>query len=181
MARNKRYEKNLEKIQSYVDGTHKGKIQVGQHVAKNVHSGKKVGDKWTDSDGIEWEQKDGYRSKISKTSVGIFDKVCKDCETPCLKKFDKDTHIRMGRCYNCQVQFEEDLKWDKKNRIGKNGNKWQFWVKLQQLKRWESIDRDTEQIIFDNHKIKQSNPYDMSVANAMSNANISMEIKKNTQ
>ena len=157
MARNKKYEKNLEKLQSYVDGTYEGKIQVGQHVAKNVHSGRKVGDKWTDSDGVEWEQKNGYRSKVSKTSVGIFDKVCKDCKTPCLKKFDKDTHIRMGRCYNCQVHFEEELK------------------------RWESIDRDTEQIIFDNHKIKQSNPYDMSVANAMANANLSMEINKNTK
>ena len=26
----------------------------------------------------------------------------------------------MDSCYNCQVQFEEDLKWKKENRIGKN-------------------------------------------------------------
>ena len=179
MLRNEKYEKNLEKIQSYVDGTYEGKIQVGA-ISDNVHANRKIGEKWFDSDGIEWEQKDGYRSKISNINRGMFDKVCKDCETPCIKKFDKDTHIRMGRCYNCQVHFEEELKWNPKNRIGKEGNKWQFWVKLQQLKRWEDIDRDAEQIIFDNHEIKKSNPYDMSVANAMSNDNLSMEIKKNT-
>ena len=37
---------------------------------------------------------------------------CKDCSKPCTKSFDVDTYNRMDRCYNCQVQFEEDLKWD---------------------------------------------------------------------
>ena len=50
----------------------------------------KVGDKWTDSDGVEWEQKEGYRSKVSKFNMGIFSKQCKDCETPCVKSFDID-------------------------------------------------------------------------------------------
>ena len=121
MARNKRYEDNLEKIQSYVDGTFGGKIQSG-FIPEDIHSGRKVGDKWTDSDGYEWEQKDGYKSKITKINVGIFSKVCNDCEKPCLKSFDKDTYNRMERCYSCQTTFELDLKF---MRIGKNGNKWQ--------------------------------------------------------
>jgi hypothetical protein len=41
----------------------------------------------------------------------------------------------MGRCYNCQVHFEEELKWNKKNKIGEKNNKHFFWVKLQQLKK----------------------------------------------
>ena len=32
----------------------------------NVMKERKVGDRWTDSDGVEWEQKNGYRSKITK-------------------------------------------------------------------------------------------------------------------
>ena len=180
MARNNKYEKNLSKIQSYLDGTHQGKIQSG-FIPENIHGGRKVGDRWVDSDGVEWEQKSGYRSKVSKMgNVGIFSKQCKDCDKPCTKSFDVDTYNRMNRCYNCQVQFEEDLKWEKKNRIGKNGNKWQFWVKLQQLKRWDAIDEEIEQFMMNKFEENKINPFDKSVVNAMANANVSMEIKKNS-
>ena len=177
MPRSKRYNKNLSKVQSYIDGTYGGKIQVG-YTPDSVE--RKLGDRWTDSDGDEWEQKEGYKEKISKLAkVGIFSKVCKDCEKPCIKSFDKDTYNRMDRCYNCQVYFEEELKWNRKNRIGENGNKWQFWVKLQILQRWESIDKEMEQLIEDNYQQDKKNPYDMSVANAMANENVSMTIKNN--
>ena len=178
MARNKRYEQNLEKIQSYVDGTFGGKIQSGYTPETETH---KIGDKWSDSDGVQWEQKNGYRSKVSKVNVGMFSKQCKDCDKPCTKSFDVDTYDRMNRCYECQVHFEEDLKYESKNRIGKNGNKWQFWVKLQQLKRWDAIDREVEQLVIDNYEQNNKNPFDKSIVNAMANANISMEIKKNTK
>ena len=179
MARNKKYEKNLEKLQSYLDGTHQGKIQSG-FIPEDVHEGRKVGDKWTDSDGVEWEQKKGYRSKVSKMgNVGIFNKQCKDCDKPCTKSFDADTYNRMGRCYKCQVQFEEDLKWNPKNKIGKNGNKWTFWVKLQQLMRWDAIDKEVDQLVEDNYQLDKKKVWDKSVANAMSNANLEMSIKQN--
>jgi len=174
MARSKKYEKNLQKLQSYVDGTHNNKIQVG-YTPDNVSH--KVGDIWNDSDDVQWEQKNGYKSKITKLNVGTFSKVCKDCKKPCLKSFDKDTYNRMERCYSCQTTFELDLKF---MRIGKNGNKWQHWVRLQELKRWESIDKEIEQLILDNHEQDKKNPYDKSVVNAMANANVSMEMKKNT-
>jgi len=109
----------------------------------------------------------------------MFSKQCKDCEKPCTKSFDVDTHNRMSRCYKCQTTFELDLKYESKNRIGKNGNKWQFWVKLQELKRWDSIDREVEQLVLDNHEQNKKNPFDKSIVNAMANANVSMEIKKN--
>ena len=178
MARSTRYEDNLRRIQDVLDDKHDGTIQSGYTPENITHN---IGDIWTDSDGVKWEQKAGYRVKLSNTgNIGIFDKQCKDCDKPCTKSFDVDTYNRMDRCYNCQVQFEEDLKWKKKNRIGKNGNKWQFWVKLQQLKRWESIDRDMEQLVEANYQENKKNPFDMSVANAMANANVSMEMKKNT-
>ena len=64
-------------------------------------------------------------------------------------------------------------------RIGQNGNKWQFWVKLQQLKRWDAIDEEIEQFMMNRFKENEKNPFDKSVVNAMANANISMELKKN--
>ena len=178
MARNKRYEDNLEKVQSYIDGTFGGKIQSG-FIPEDIHSGRKVGDKWTDSDGVEWEQRDGYRSKVSKVNVGMFSKQCKDCSKPCTKSFDVDTYGRMDRCYKCQTTFELDLKYESKNRIGKSGNKWQFWVKLQQLKRWDAIDKEVEQLFDEKEKLDSKKIYDKTVVNAIANSNVTMTINKN--
>ena len=101
----KKQSKNLQKVQDMLDGNYKNKIQVG-YSSQDEH--RKVGDKWVDSEGYEWEQHNGYKVKNSSMPAkGMFDKVCKDCYSPCTKSFDKDTHIRMGRCYKCQVHFEE--------------------------------------------------------------------------
>ncbi len=179
MARSDRHNRNLAKVQAMVDGTFRThKIQVGTHTAENVHANRKVGERYFDHDGKEWEKTDWGRSSIKAVHVGLGDN-CSDCDKLIIKKFDKDTHIRMGRCYNCQVHFEEELKWNKNNKIGKSGNKWQFWVKLQQLRRWDSIDRDMEQIVEENYKESQKKVWDKSVSNAMSNANIEMSIKQN--
>ena len=178
MARNKKYEKNLQKIQSMVDGTfERHKIQVSMN-GKDIHANRKVGERYFDHDGKEWEYRgDNYRISVSKLpSVGLFSKKCKDCKKPCTKKFDVDTYNRLDRCYHCQMKFELDLQFI---RIGENGNKWQFWVKLQELRRWDSIDKEVKQLVFDNHEQNKKNPFDMSVANAIANDNVSMEIKKN--
>ena len=178
MARSKKYEKNLQKIQSMLDGDYDNKIQVGGF-EKKEEGHRKVGDKWTDSDGVEWEQKQGYRMKLSKMpAVGMFDKVCKDCDSPCTTSYDKDTWKRMSRCYKCQVQFELDLQLLPENRIGENGNKWQFWVKLQALKRWEALDQEVEHYMqqkFD----ENDRMFDKSVANAIANADVADKIKVN--
>ena len=43
MARSRRHENNLAKVQSMIDGTYGGKIQSG-YEAKTVH--REVGDRW---------------------------------------------------------------------------------------------------------------------------------------
>ncbi len=176
MARSDKYNKNLSRVQSMLDGTYQDKIQVGA-IVNNPHANRKVGERWKDSDGVEWEQKEGYRSKVTKINVGIFSKVCKDCEKPCTDKLDKDTWTRMERCYYCQIDFEAMLKT---RRIGVHGNKWQFWVRLLELQRWISGREDLEAWIEDRDKLMNQKVYDESVANALANANVSMEIKKNT-
>ena len=174
MARSKKLEKNLEKVQSMVDGTYGGKIQVGQYTPDNVHQGRKVGDKWTDSDGVEWEQKQGYRSKISKlAAVGLGDN-CSSCKSLILKPWDKDTYKADGRCYHCQMNYELDLKFDAPIR-------WFAYRRLKDFRNMKSIEKDMEQWVDEAHKRKQENPFDMTLANALANANVEMEIKKNTQ
>tara|TARA_R100000008_G_scaffold53635_1_gene32597 strand:+ start:16 stop:522 length:507 start_codon:yes stop_codon:yes gene_type:complete len=161
--------KNLQKVQDMLDGKGTGKIQSG-YTPDKVN--RKIGDRWTDSDGIEWEQKDGYYSKVSKIERGIFSKQCKDCERNCsINKRDLDTWKRMNRCFYCQIDFETMLKT---REIGESNNKWFFWVKLQQLRRWDAIDNEMDQMIDEIHKARKlkDNPFDKSVVNAMANANL---------
>ena len=167
MARSTRYENNLKRIQNVLDDKHESKIQSG-YTPDNIEH--KVGDRWTDSDGVEWEQKNGYRSKVSKIIRGLGDN-CKKCEKLIIKSFDKDTYSRMGKCYHCQMNFELDLKY---SRIGNSGNKWVFWVRLQQLNNMNAIEKAMGEYIDEMHKAKnlEDKPFDMSVANALANSNI---------
>ena len=93
--------KNLQRVQDMVDGNYKSKIQVGYGDQEIEH--REVGDIWTDSDGDKWEQKKGYKMKISRTpGRGIADK-CNTCESFILRSWDKDTYKADGRCYHCQL------------------------------------------------------------------------------
>ena len=148
--------KNIQKIQDMLSGNHK-KIQVGYGDQEVKH--RQVGDRWTDSEGIEWEQKDGYIASVSKTpSVGIFSKVCKDCGANCSTNNDVKIHNevwkKFERCYYCQIDFEAKLKG---MTIGEKSNKWEFWTRLQDLQRWIGGRKELEQWIDEQDKIKKKN------------------------
>jgi hypothetical protein len=145
-------------------GNHEPKVQVGYgDQESDIRS---IGEKWTDSDGVRWEQKKGYRYKIPTTpAVGIFNKQCKDCGKNCVKQIDKDTYNRMDRCYHCQINFEVDLK---RSRIGENNNKHYFWVKLMMLRRWTTIDKEIEELALHNRGNVVS---DEKITNALANYN----------
>ena len=72
--------KNIQKVQDMLDGNYKSKIQVGVG-DQEVEQKRQIGDKWTDSDGNQWEQKDGYRTKnTSNVTHHSWDKKCSSCE-----------------------------------------------------------------------------------------------------
>ena len=165
--------KNLAKVQSMLDGTYGGKIQSG-FVPDNVHAGRKIGEKWTDSDGVEWEQKDGYRSKVSRmASVGLGDN-CSSCEKLIIKDWDKDCYKADGRCYHCQLNYELDLQFDSKLR-------WFAYRRLKDFKNMESLEKDMIQWVDELTEQRKKNPFDEKVANALANGEVEMSIKKNTQ
>ena len=64
-----------------------------------VEEHRKVGDKWIDSDGYEWEQKEGFRVKklrdqswwCSITNVKIVEKNC----SPKWRGWDRNTRIKL--------------------------------------------------------------------------------------
>ena len=168
--------KNLQRVQDMLDGNYKNKIQVGYSKTEET---RKVGDKWIDSDGVEWEQKEGYIYKIPKMpSVGIFSNQCKDCKKNCspktAKPWDRDCFKADGRCYHCQMNFELDLQFDKPIR-------WFAYRRLKDLQNMKSIEKDMEQWVEEISKQREQNPYDMKVANALANGEVEMSIKKNLQ
>ena len=169
--------KNLAKVQSMLDGTYGGKTQVGY---STVEEHRKVGDKWTDSEGYKWEQKEGFQVKSggSMPAVGMFNHQCKDCGKNCSPKmskpWDRDCFKADGRCYHCQTNYELDLKFDKPIR-------WFAYRRLKDFKNMESLEKDMIQWVDAITEERKKNPFNMKVANALANGEVEMSIKKNTQ
>ena len=173
MAKTRRHNKNLQRVQDMLDGTYKGKIQSG-YTPDAPH--REVGDKWTDSDGVEWEQKQGYRSKVSKLAAKGLGDTCsmEDCKKLIIKSWDKDTYKADGRCYHCQMNYELDLKFDKPIR-------WFAYRRLKDFKNMIAIEKEMEQWVEEMEKQSKEKIFDESVANALANAEIdtSMKVNKN--
>jgi hypothetical protein len=79
---------------------------------------REVGEIWTDSDGKEWEQKDGYKANVTKMDeVREYLKkltTCSgdDCKTIQYSRADKKLITRTGLCTDCLIKFESTLKED---------------------------------------------------------------------
>ena len=163
--------KNLQKVQDMLDGNHKSKIQVGGYSKSDEI--RKVGDKWVDSDGNHWEQKNGYRTKNTNNRAHhSWDEKCSSCEKLILKKWDKDTYKADGRCYHCQLNYELDLKFD-------SWLRWFAYRRLKDFKNQLSIEKEMEQWIEEMQKIREQNPFDETIANALANGEVEMSINKN--
>jgi len=168
--------KNLAKVQSMLDGTYGGKIQSGY---APVREHRKVGDKWTDSEGYEWEQKDGFQVKKggSMPSAGMFNHQCKDCKKNCspkmAKPWDRDCFKADGRCYYCQLDYEFALKADKPIR-------WFAYRRLKDLRNMEALEKDMIQWVDELTEQQKKNPFDEKVANALANGEVDMQLNKVT-
>ena len=164
--------KNLQKVQDMLDGNYKNKIQVGY---SSQDEKREVGDKWVDSDGNHWEQRDGYRTKNTNNRAHhSWDEKCSSCEKLIIKAWDKDTHKADGRCYHCQLNYELDLKFESKLR-------WFAYRRLKDFKNMKSIEKDMEQWVDEMTEQRKKNPFDKTIANALANGEVEMSIKNNTQ
>ena len=168
----KKHSKNLQKVQDMLDGKSTLKIQSGYMPTEQTH---KVGDRWFDSDGKEWEQKDGYRVNVSKlANRGIVDHKCSVCEKYIVKPWDKEIFKFNDRCYYCQIDFEAELK---------GTGKYDEWkeeqdkrIKEDYIKKFEE---DNAELVKELENLE--NPFDMTVANALANGEVEMTINKNTK
>lgn len=79
---------------------------------------REVGERWTDSEGKEWEQKEGYIANVTKMDdVREYLKkltTCRgdDCKTIQYSNADKKLIVRTGLCTTCLAKMELRLKED---------------------------------------------------------------------
>jgi hypothetical protein len=79
---------------------------------------RKVGDVWTDTDGTTWEQKDGYKSTVTKLDDvreylnKLTNCSSEDCQTKIYNRIDKKLIRKTGKCLDCLQKYETILKTD---------------------------------------------------------------------
>jgi len=96
-------------------------IKVG-YEGREIEEIRKVGDRWTDSKGVMWEQREGYKSKVTKlddirNEINKYDKCPKEvCDVNQYNetRLDKKYKNIMGMCKKCSIAFENKLRTEKK-------------------------------------------------------------------
>ena len=79
---------------------------------------REVGERWTDADGQEWEQREGFKSKVTQMDdVREYLKkltTChsENCETGKYEQADKKAIARTGYCVVCLRKLEQTLRED---------------------------------------------------------------------
>lgn len=130
--------RNVDAVKQMLAGKHKfqTKTTVSFQDIKPAEQERQVGDVWTDKDGVEWEQRKGY--KINK---GKFDDLraelnsfpnCRKETCTCIKPGRLDYKMRVihGMCFDCVVDMEHELKLEHKfddyakNKVKQNALAW---------------------------------------------------------
>jgi hypothetical protein len=131
---------SINDVKSLLHGNHESqqKIQVGYGGEIKDEPVRNVGDKWTDDDGNEWVQKDGYKMKLGKEwqqelhqYLHSFQNCPKEtclCTLP--KSIDEKMKSIHGMCLDCVVEMEHKIrlegKWEdyERNKIKQNAMAW---------------------------------------------------------
>lgn len=132
---------NVEDVKKLLHGEHESqnRVQVGYSGEKSEDTEiRKVGDKWFDSDGNEWEQKNGYKVKLGKvwqqelheylTTFNNCPKETCTCSMP--KRLDEKMRRIHGMCFDCVIDMEHKIrlegKWDEyeKQKVKQNAIAW---------------------------------------------------------
>ena len=112
--------RNIEAIKKMLDGTHRTQTatKVSLNIQKSDDVKREVGEVWVDSDGIEWEQRAGFKIKKGKMdeirsliAASRMPSHCPKCKEPMDNpRLDEKFWKLEGHCFDCQVAFEHNLR-----------------------------------------------------------------------
>ena len=118
--------------------------------------------------------KNGYRVNLTKLANAGIAEQCSDCNSYISRPWDKEIFKFNDRCYYCQINFEAELK---------TSGKFDEWKEAQDKRIKEGyierFEKENEELVKEIANLE--NPFDTKLVNAMSNANVTMEINKNTK
>jgi hypothetical protein len=98
-----------KKIQAAMNGE-LTEIRVGGFHKKNMEKNREVGEKWTDDNGIEWEQKNGYKLKVTKLDDAKPALFCPECNKILNKRLDGKFMLKKNKCFDCVVKEENEMR-----------------------------------------------------------------------
>jgi hypothetical protein len=155
---------SIKDVENLLKGTHESQntIQVGFSGEVEEHITRKVGDKWKDADGNEWEQKEGYKIKLGKEwqqelhqYLNSFQNCPKEvctCNMP--KRLDEKMKTLHGMCFDCVVEMEHKIRLD---------GKWEEYerekVKLNALAWLQEAEKDKNLIAEELSKVEFANSF----------------------
>lgn len=130
----------MDDVKQLLKGEHVSQtsVQVGYNGEVEEKVTRKVGDRWKDSDGNEWEQKEGYSIKLGKewqqelhTYLNSFPNCPKEtCTCTLPKRMDDKMKKIHGMCFDCVIDMEHKIrlegKWDEyeKQKMKENALAW---------------------------------------------------------
>jgi hypothetical protein len=124
MAKRKSFDeksKGMHKSRKLIIDTVFGRADNTQRVhgyEGDVEEKREVGERWTDKEGKEWEQKEGFKVAVTQMDdVRQFLQklnTCsnEDCKTESYSNTDKKLIRKTGMCIVCLAKFEHSLKED---------------------------------------------------------------------
>lgn len=124
MAKRKSFEeknKHIHKSRQLIIDTVFGNTDDNQNVfgyEKEVEQKREVGEKWTDTNGVEWEQKDGFKTNLTKMDEvrAYLQKISRcsseDCKTIKYSTADKKAIVKTTLCLECLAKQESVLRKD---------------------------------------------------------------------
>lgn len=155
---------SIQDVKKILAGTHEeqNKLQVGYIPSEEPKVTREIGDRWFDSDGNEWEQKNGYTMKLGKEWQQELHKYLNEfpncpketctCGTP--KRLDDKMKKLHGMCFDCVVDMEHQIRLD---------GKWEEYekekVKLNALAWLKEAERDKNLIAEELSKVEFANSF----------------------
>jgi hypothetical protein len=111
---------SIKDVENLLSGNHdsQNKLQVGYVPKEEPKVTRQVGEKWFDSAGNEWEQKDGYAMKLGtvwQQELHEYLNSFPNCPNEtCLctlpKRLDEKMKAIHGMCFDCVLKMEHKLK-----------------------------------------------------------------------
>ena len=102
---------NISMVRDYLSGE-RPFVQVG-YVPSEIK--RNVRDTWTDSKGITWIQKNGYKARLNKQADIIHKALGQNCNV-CKRNvkwgtnFDRLFFIKTGMCQDCLIDYEHKIR-----------------------------------------------------------------------